>query len=376
MPIQLFRPVYDVDACLAQIRECLDRGWTGQGFKTDDFEDAWKKYTGHPHALMLTSGTAALNLAVETLKEANGWQDGDEIISTPLTFVATNNCILFANLTPVFADIDDSLCLDPADVERRITPRTRAVIFVGMGGNCGQYDAVLRLCRRHGLKLILDAAHMAGTRLNGRQVGLDADAACYSFHVSKPLSTAESGMLCMLDAPLHDIVCQKAFNGIDRTHAPNAGVKVNTWDYDVKYLADAYNGNSIMAAIALAQLPLVDAENAVRRANARRYDALFAPHADRIRLVETPAGCESAQWIYQIQVENRDGLMAHLKSLGIGCSVHYPVNTLYAMYRHLAGTCPKAEAASEHLITLPVHQLVTEADIRMIAETVINFVSK
>jgi len=178
-PIQLFVPTFRVEECLAEIRECLEKGWTGLGFKTVQFEEAWKHYTGLPHAHFVNSATAGLHLAVRLLKEQGQWQAGDEIITTALTFVSSNHVILYEKLKPVFADIDEYLCLDPASVMDRITPRTRAVLFVGLGGNTGRYEDILRLCRERGLKVILDASHMTGTRLHGRHVGHDADAAVF-----------------------------------------------------------------------------------------------------------------------------------------------------------------------------------------------------
>ena len=139
-PVNLFVPVYRIDETLAEIRECLEKGWTGLGFKTVQFEAAWKKYTGLPHAHFLNSATAGLHLAVRMLKEDNGWRDGDEIISTPLTFISTNHAISYEKLRPVFADIDEYLCLDPQSVEDRINSKTRAVMFVGVGGNAGRLD--------------------------------------------------------------------------------------------------------------------------------------------------------------------------------------------------------------------------------------------
>jgi len=137
-PIQLFVPTFRIDETLEQIRECLEKGWTGLGFKTVEFEEAWKQYTGLPHAHYLNSATAGLHLAVRLLKEKFTWQDGDEIITTPLTFVSTNHAILYERLVPVFADVDETLCLDPVSIRQRISPRTRAVMFVGLGGNTGR----------------------------------------------------------------------------------------------------------------------------------------------------------------------------------------------------------------------------------------------
>ena len=165
--IQVLKPKFHVDECLDGIRECLEKGWTGMGFKTVEFEEAWKKYTGHKHAYYLNSNTVGLHLAVKILKMQNGWLDGDEIISTPITFVSTNLAIVYENLKPVFADVDEYLCMDPEDVEKKITKRTKAVIFVGYGGRVGQLDKIITICKKYNLKLILDAAHMSGTKVNG-----------------------------------------------------------------------------------------------------------------------------------------------------------------------------------------------------------------
>jgi dTDP-4-amino-4,6-dideoxygalactose transaminase len=142
MTIQLFRPRFHIDECLEEIRECLEKGWTGLGFKTVQFEDAWKEYTGLDNAHFLNSATAGLHLALNIYKNDRQWIDGDEIITTPITFVSTNHAILYENLTPVFADVDQYLCLDPDDVERKITERTKAVMFVGIGGNTGQLEKI------------------------------------------------------------------------------------------------------------------------------------------------------------------------------------------------------------------------------------------
>lgn len=133
--IQVLKPKYRVQECLDEIRVCLEKGWTGLGFKTTEFEEAWKTYTGLPNAHFVCSATAGLHLAMNILKSFYGWKDGDEVISTSLTFISTNHAILYEGLKPVFADVDsDTLCLDPLDVEQKITSKTRAVMYVGLGG--------------------------------------------------------------------------------------------------------------------------------------------------------------------------------------------------------------------------------------------------
>ena len=162
-PIHLFRPTYRVEEALAEIRECLEKGWTGLGYKTVEFEEAWRNYTRLPNAHFVNSGTAGLHLALKLLKEDGGWLEGDEVITTPLTFVSTNHVILYERLKPVFAGPSTNhLCLDPASVAARISARTRAVCFVGIGGNIGRYREVGEICRARGLALILDGAHMSG----------------------------------------------------------------------------------------------------------------------------------------------------------------------------------------------------------------------
>ena len=147
--IQVLKPKFHIDECLEQVRECLEKGWTGSGFKTAELETKWKEYTGHSNACFLNSNTSGLHLAVNILKRHGGWQDGDEIISTPITFVATNHAILYEGLKPVFADVDEYLCMDPVDVEKKITDKTRAVIFVGYGGRVGQLEKIIEICKKY-----------------------------------------------------------------------------------------------------------------------------------------------------------------------------------------------------------------------------------
>jgi len=379
MSIQLFEPSFDVDGCLREIRECLDKGWTGLGFKTLQFEEEWKKYTGLDNACFLNSATAGLNLAVEILKEKYGWRDGDEIISTPLTFVSTNHAVLLAKMTVVFADIDKTLCLDPIDLERKITSKTRAVIFVGLGGNAGHLDQVNEICRKDNLKLILDAAHMAGTRVDGVTAGKDwADAIVYSFQAVKNLPTGDSGMLCFRDKSDDMTARKKAWLGINkdtysRSTDPGEGYK---WRYDVEYVGYKYNGNSIMAAIALAQLKWLDRDNAYRRTIAEWYIKGFSNYVPKIQMVEIPKNVESSRHLFQILVDNRDDLISYMNDHDIYPGVHYIDNTQYKMYEYGKGTCPHSSYVSDHILSLPVHMRLSLDDVQYIIQTVVEFVTK
>jgi dTDP-4-amino-4,6-dideoxygalactose transaminase len=374
-PVQLFVPTFRIDECLAEIRECLEKGWTGLGYKTVAFEEAWKQYTGLPHAHFLNSATVGLHLAVEVLKRKHGWADGDEIITTPLTFVSDSHTILYANMKPVFADVDEFLCLDAADVAKKITPKTRAVMFVGMGGNPGQYDAVLALCRQRGLAMILDAAHMAGTHATSggrtRHVGFDADVTVFSYQAVKNLPTADAGMVCFQDAADDELARKLTWLGINKdTYARTASQGNYKWKYDVEFVGYKYHGNSIMAAIALVQLKYLDGDNQRRREIAARYRTGFAPHQN-IRTIPVAPDCESATHLFQIRVTNRDQLMEALNQDGIFPGVHYRDNTLYRMFAYGDGTCPQARLASDEIISLPLHLRLTDAEIdRVIASVV------
>lgn len=374
MAVQLFIPTFEVEECLAEIRECLEKGWTGLGFKTVQLEDAWKKYTGLPHAHFLNSATVGLQLAVQVLKEENRWADGDEIISTPLTFVSTNHAIVYEGMKVVFADVDQYLCLDPAEVEKKITDKTRAVMFVGLGGNCGQYEKIVELCEKYNLKLILDAAHMAGTRLNGVIPGSEADVVVYSFQAVKNLPTADSGMICFKDESFDAIVRKKAWLGINKdTYARSNDKGAYKWKYDVEYVGYKHHGNSIVASIGLVQLKYLERDNAYRRQLAIWYDQAFAGHEDKVKAIPVAPGCESSRHLYQIEVNNRDEMILALNESEIYPGVHYVDNTEYKMYAYAAGTCSNSERMSNRIISLPMHMRLTKDDVETVAATVLKY---
>jgi dTDP-4-amino-4,6-dideoxygalactose transaminase len=369
-PIQLFVPSFRIEECLAEIRICLEKGWTGLGFKTVELEEAWKQFTGLPYAHFLNSATAGLHLAVQVLKEHNDWQEGDEIITTPLTFVSTNHAILYEGLQPVFADIDEYLCLDPNSIAERITPRTRAIMFVGMGGNTGRLRDVLKLCKKHNLKLILDASHMTGTRWKkGDHVGAEADVSIFSFQAVKNLPTADSGMICFRDAQLDEEVRKWTWLGINKdTYARTTSQGTYKWHYDVEHVGYKYHGNSIMAAIGLVSIKYVDPDNAYRRQLAEWYDEMLGD-GPLIQCVPMSPDCVPSRHLYQVEVDRRDEVMLALNQAKIYPGVHYRDNTQYRMYAYAQGTCPRAHVASDRIISLPMHMQLTYQHIQYIARS-------
>lgn len=374
MSIQVLKPKFHIEECLEAVRECLEKGWTGMGFKTVQFEEEWRKYTGHEFAYFLNSNTAGLHLAVKILKMQNSWVDGDEIISTPITFVSTNHAVLYENLHVTFADVDEYLCLDPVDVEKKINKRTKAVIYVGYGGRVGQLDKIIDICKKHNLKLILDAAHMSGTRVNGVCPGTwdGIDVAVYSYQAVKNLPTGDSGMICFNDEESDKFARQLAWLGINKDTYARSNKGTYAWKYDVDYAGYKYNGNAIMAAIALVQLKYLDEENMRRREIVEKYNKAFSNNK-KIKIVKANYPDECSYHIYELIVPDREALLGKLAENDIYGGVHYRDNTEYSMYNYANGSCPYAHEVSQHLITLPLHMWLTNQEIKKIVKAVIAF---
>jgi dTDP-4-amino-4,6-dideoxygalactose transaminase/RimJ/RimL family protein N-acetyltransferase len=365
--IHLFVPKYRTEEILAEMRHCLETGWTGPGEKTAQFEAAWRAYTSLEHAHFLNSATAGLHLAFTILRERYGWAVGDEILTTPFTFVSTNHTIVQAGLKPVFADIDEYLCLDPVSAAALISPRTRAVCFVGVGGHAGRYSEALQLCAQHDLRVILDASHMAGTRIHGVHAGHGADAAIFSFQAVKNLPTADSGMLCFRDAELDREARKWSWLGIGKdTFTRTAGSGPYKWKYDVEHLGFKYHGNAIMASMGLVGLRYLDQDNAYRRKLAGWYDEALAG-CPEVRRIPQCEGVLNSRHLYQVLVEERDEVVRRLNERGIYPGVHYEDNTTYRMYRYAAGSCPRVAHASARVISLPMHLGLSEENVRRVA---------
>ena len=375
MAIQVLKPKFHVDECLEQVKECLEKGWTGMGFKTVEFEEAWKEYTGHKYAYYLNSNTVGLHLAVKILKLNNGWRDGDEIISTPITFVSTNHAIMYENLKPVFADVDEYLCLDPIDVEKKITKKTKAIMFVGYGGRVGKLDKIIEICKKYNLRLILDAAHMSGTKVNGVCPGTfdGVDVAIYSYQAVKNLATGDSGCICWNDEESHLLTKQLAWCGINKDTYARSNKGTYAWKYDVDYVGYKYNGNAIMAGIALTQLKYLDEENARRREIVKMYNEGFKDNS-LIKIIPAPYADECSYHLYELQVPDREALLDYLAKNDINCGVHYRDNTEYSVFAYGNGTCPVAHRVSQHLITMPLHMWLTDEEVGKIIEKVNEFV--
>lgn len=363
--IQVLKPKFRVDECLNEIKECLEIGWTGMGFKTIEFENQWKEYTSLPYAHFLNSATSGLHLAVSVFKKTLNWSDQDEIITSPFTFVSTNHAIIYEKLKPQFADIDSSLNLDPESVKKNINHNTRAIVFVGIGGNTKNLREIIKIAKENNLILILDAAHMAGSRIDGQHVGFDVDASIFSFQAVKNLPTADSGMICFRDAENDRLARELSWLGINKDTFDRSNSGTYKWDYRVNHVGYKYHGNSIMAALGIVGLRYLDEDNKTRRKLAERYYDNLGDHIECI----VHESDETARHIFQVVVRNRQNVIDALARNGIYPGVHYRANTEYAIYEN-STFLERADYYSKNVLSLPLHLDIELDDVDRISDIV------
>lgn len=359
------------DSEVQAVTEVLRSDWLTTGARTKQFEADFARYVDAPHAVALNSCTAALHLALL----AAGVGPGDEVLTTPLTFCATVNTILHVGATPVLADVDPhSLCLSPAAVEAKITPRTKAIVPVHYAGHPADMDAFMELAQRHGLTVIEDAAHAVGTSYRGRRVGNIGHYTAFSFYATKNLTTAEGGMLTTADAEAADRVRVLGLHGISRD-AWKRYTAAGSWYYEVQEAGFKYNMTDLAAALGLAQLARFEAMQAVRRDYAARYHAAFGSDA---AIVLPPSADEArgdvhAWHLYVIRVNpeamtiDRDGLIDALKEAGVGTSVHFIPITHHPFYQRTLGITPAdtpvSSEAYARMLSLPLYPKMTPEDV-------------
>ncbi|MEY3201460.1 MAG: hypothetical protein RIR70_1010 [Pseudomonadota bacterium] len=350
------RPTID-EATIADVAAVLRSGWLTTGPKCREFEAALSDFFGGRAVRLANSGTATLELALRLIDI----RPGDEVITTPLTWVATANAIVNSGATLVLCDIDPvSKLIDLAAVERAITPRTRAIMPVDLAGLPVDRDALYALAKAHGLRVIEDAAQSMGSLWQGKRIGAFGDLVSFSFHANKNLTTGEGGCLVMND----DIEAER----FERLRL--AGVKRDQdGGMDVAEVGGKYNLTDIAAAIGLHQLRQLEDFNLRRRALAKRYFEILDP-----RLMGLPvADFAHSNWhMFQVLLPlerltlSRGDVIRALRDRGFGVGVHYPALHLFAAYRargFKAGDFPHAEWVGERTLTLPLFPTMTEADV-------------
>lgn len=368
--IQVFQPFHGEEEIEA-VAEVIRSGWWGQGPKTAELETRFAAFVGAEHAVSLNSATAALHLA---LKVAG--VEGGEVITTPMTFVSTNHAILLNNAVPVFADIQaDTLNLDPNEVERKITPRTKAILVVDYGGHPADLDTLFTIAAAHNLIVVEDAAHAAGSRYHDKPVGSISPLTCFSFHPVKNLATGDGGMITLSDPEWDARLRRLRWVGINRDTWVRSGggdASQYAWQYDVEELGYKYHTNDIMAAIALVQLGRLPQTNARRREICAIYDTGLRD-LPQLQLPVEHAGVFSARHNYVIRLDGRDDLAAWLRQHKVATGMHYIPNHLHAMYKPYAVPLPVTEREWLRLLTLPLYPAMTDADVHYIIDVIHAF---
>jgi dTDP-4-amino-4,6-dideoxygalactose transaminase len=356
------------DAGIKAVTDVLQSGWLTRGPRTEQFERAFRTYVGSRHAIGLSSCTAGLHLALVAL----GIGPGDEVITSPITFPATANVIVHQGARPIFADVEPlTLNLDPARVEAKITPRTRAIMPVHFAGHPCRMDAFLALAGRHRLRVVEDAAHAIEAWAGDRKVGGIGDFTAFSFYATKNLTTAEGGMLTTNDDELAEQARVLSLHGISRDawmrYGPDGPLHWETVSPGYKY-----NMFDVQAALGLTQLERLEEWWKIRGAYLRRYREGIADLPEVEMLGEEP-GIRHANHLCVIVLDtdrlriDRDGVMSALRAEGIGTGVHFRSLSLHPYYRRTfpapPGDLTVAESVSERLLSLPLYPKMSADDL-------------
>lgn len=368
---------YIDEADIQAVADVLKSDFLTCGPKVDGLEQRLCTLTGAPYCTAVSNGTAALHTACL----AAGVGPGDEVITTPITFAATANAILYCGGTPVFADIDpETYEIDPASVEARITERTKAVVAVDFTGAPCDYGALRRICQKRGLVLIADAAHSIGTSCRGTPVGSIADLTTFSFHPVKTITAGEGGAVMSKDPELAQRVLMYARHGITRDQALLQDQGNSSWYYEQQLLGYNYRMTDIQCALALSQLDKLDRFAARRRELVQRYDQALG-ELPEVRIQKEYEGADTVRHLYILRLDltklscDRREFYDAMQAENIGVNVHYIPVYWFPYYQSLGyrrGLCPNAEAYYESSLTLPLFYGMTGQD----QEDVIRAVKK
>lgn len=370
------------DAEVQAVSDTVRSGWWAKGPRTIEFEKRFAEYVGAKYCVGVNSCTAALHLALMT----QGIGPGDEVITTPLTFASSANTILHVGATPVFADIDpETGLIDPREIEKKITDKTRAVVPVHYAGLAADIGEIGRLCERYGLFLSEDAAHAVETRYNGELIGHHPKGAVsYSFYATKNLACGEGGALVTDDEEVYKKASILSCHGMSAGSWNRYG-KSGSWRYDIEEPGFKYNMFDIQAALALAQLARMDDMQRRRFEAVDVYEEAFRD-VPQLRLQKTPDYCHHSRHLYILRIVpdmltiSRDQFIEELKARNVGVSVHFiALHTMSAYtkrYGYKPEDFPKAYAFSESEISLPMYSTLGREKAQYVADAVLDVVKK
>ena len=345
------------------------------GPKVDAAEKRLCEYTGARHAVVVSNGTAALHAACA----AAGVGEGDEVITTPLTFMASANAALYVGARPVFADIDEKTYnIDPASIEAHVTDKTKAVIAVDYTGQAVDLDAIRDICTRHHLTLIEDAAHSIGTSYNGKKIGSVADITCFSFHPVKTVTAGEGGAVLTNDDDLYHRIALFRGHGIERDAALMEETPEGIWVYEQQMLGYNYRMTDFQAALLISQMNRLDAFSARRKEIVKRYDEAFKDMPE-LTLQQEIASSDTTRHLYVIQLNleklscTRAEFFNAMSAENVQCQVHYiPVyySPYYKSLGYQKGLCPKAERLYERIMSIPLYPKMSDEDVEDVIKAV------
>jgi dTDP-4-amino-4,6-dideoxygalactose transaminase len=367
----------------AEIDEVVDTlrsGWLTTGPKTKRFEREFAARVGAPYALAVNSATAAMHLALDAI----GLQPGDEVIVPVYTFTATAEVVVYFHATPVFVDVDPITCnLDPRELEKHITPRTRAIMVVHIAGLPAEMDDVLAIAHAHGLPVIEDAAHAFPARYRGRRIGSISDLTAFSFYATKTLSTGEGGMLTTARPEYAERAAMMTLHGISRD-AWKRYTAEGSWYYEVLQAGFKYNMTDIAASLGLHQLARCEELLERRRAIARRYTQAFSQWPE-LETPPDPSHVEHAWHLYLLRLHLdrltivRDAFIQALVKANIGTSVHFiplHLHPFYSLtYQLSPADFPMALQAYLRTLSLPIYPGMTDGDVEDVIAAVEEIVA-
>jgi dTDP-4-amino-4,6-dideoxygalactose transaminase len=360
LPAQIRSVRKELDAAIART---LDNCSFCLGPDVVQFEKDFAAFVGAPHCVAFNSGTSALHVALLLLDI----KPGDEVITTPYTFVATSWAISYVGAKPVYVDIEEgTMNLDPKQIERAITSKTRAVMPVHLYGHSFDLDPILEICRKHRLPLVEDAAQSHGSTYRGKKVGTFGEMSCFSFYPGKNLGACGEGGALVTN----NMEFAKRARSL-REH----GSTVRYYHDEVGF---NYRMEGIQGAVLGVKLPHLQRWTAERRRVAHRYHALLQDTP--LQLPREAAYAESAYHLYVVRHPQRDKLKEYLDAQGVGCALHYPLplhlQKCYASLGHQAGDFPMAEKAARECLSLPVYPELTEAQIQRVSAVIHEFFTR
>lgn len=370
MYIPYGRQTIEEDDILA-VEEVLKSDFLTTGAKINEFEEAVANYVGVKYAVAVSSGTAALHAACY----AAGIGSGDEVITSPITFAASANCVMYCGGTPVFADIDpQTYNISAKEIEQMITAKTKAILPVHFTGQPCEMDIIHTIARKYGLFVIEDAAHALGADYKGKKVGSLSDMTTFSFHPVKHITCGEGGMITTDSYKLYQKLCLFRTHGITRD-ASLMRENDGNWYYEQLELGYNYRITDFQCALGLSQLKKIDRFIARRKELARRYNEAFLG-LEKIRIPYQNIDCHNSWHLYVICIERRKELFDVLRAAGIGVNVHYiPVyrHPYYQEHGYQNVYCPNAEHLYQRAISLPMYPGLTDEQQNYVIETINNF---